>query len=290
MTAAYAAFANGGTVREPIFIKRVEDQDGTILLENDPHPHRAISEATAFLMATMLADVVDAGTANRARAVGFTLPAAGKTGTTNDFVDAWFVGFTPKLVAGVWVGYDTPRTIVKNGFAGQIAVPMWGRFMRVATQHDGDAWFQPPRDVVPVEVCRVSGGLPVEGCRNAATIGADGHVAYKSMVYTEYFIRGTEPRQTCAVHEVQYVPYPEPIFSTSAFDGLEPIVPLPPDPVPATATMPIASAPVSPRRIPDLPAAPPEPRPESPAPSRPAEENPASALPPPAPPEAPPAP
>jgi penicillin-binding protein 1A len=293
MTAAYAAFANGGIVREPTFIRRVENPEGTILFQNDSHPRRAVSEATAFLMSTMLADVVDAGTANRARTVGFTLPAAGKTGTTNDFVDAWFVGFTPKLVAGVWVGFDTPRTIVKNGFAGQLAVPMWARFMRVATKDDGKMWFQPPSDVVAVEVCRVSGALPVDGCRNAAAVSADGQITYKSMVYTEYFVRGTEPRQTCAVHAVQYVPYPEPYFAVSAFDGLEslaPINPVPPDPVPVAAPMPFEPAPVSPRRVPDLPPAPPEPAPEPARSVAPVEQNPASALPPPAPPEAPPAP
>ena len=85
-------------------------------------------------MASMLADVINAGTAYRARQTGFTLPAAGKTGTTNDYVDAWFVGFTPKLVTGVWVGFDQPKTIIRNGYAGEIAVPLWAGFMKVATQ------------------------------------------------------------------------------------------------------------------------------------------------------------
>ena len=122
--------------------------------------------------------------------MGFTLPAGGKTGTTNDFVDAWFVGFTPSLVAGVWVGFDTPRTIIKNGFAGFLAVPVWARFMKVATKNDAAAWFQPPRGVVAVEVCRLSGKLPGEGCRNAASISPTGEITYKSMVYTDYFVRG----------------------------------------------------------------------------------------------------
>ena len=205
----------------PIFIRRVEDQDGGILFQSDSHPRRALSKSTAFLMASMLADVVDAGTANRARAMGFKLPAAGKTGTTNDFVDAWFVGFTPSLVAGVWVGFDTPRTIVKNGFAGQLAVPMWASFMKIATKNSPSEWLNPPRDVVAVEVCRLSGALPGEGCRHAASISADGRrLRYKSMVYTEYFVRGTEPQQTCAIHAADYVPYPEPVFSATAFDGL----------------------------------------------------------------------
>jgi penicillin-binding protein 1A len=234
MTAAYAAFAAAGVVREPIFIRRVEDQDGGVLFQSDSHPRRAVSESTAFLMASMLADVVDAGTANRARAMGFKLPAAGKTGTTNDFVDAWFVGFTPSLVTGVWVGFDTPRTIVKNGFAGQLAVPMWASFMKVATKNSPSVWLKPPRDVVAVEVCRLSGALPGEGCRNAALISATGAITYKSMLYTEYFVRGNEPHDTCAIHAAEYVPYPEPVFSATAFDGLggvlgvDPVVASPP--------------------------------------------------------------
>ena len=95
---------------------------------------------TAFLMTTMMADVINAGTGAEARRLGFTLPAAGKTGTTNDFHDAWFVGFTPKLATGVWVGFDRPRTILPNGFAGTIAVPVWAAFMKAATRGDKPEW------------------------------------------------------------------------------------------------------------------------------------------------------
>ena len=95
-------------------------------------------------MTTMLADVINAGTAWTARREGFTLPAAGKTGTTNDYHDAWFVGYTPKLVAGVWVGYDQPKTIVGNGYAAELAVPMWGRFMTAATHDHRPEWFRQP--------------------------------------------------------------------------------------------------------------------------------------------------
>jgi membrane carboxypeptidase/penicillin-binding protein len=268
MTAAYAAFAHGGIVRDPIFIKRVEAPDGSILFQNDSRPRRAVSESTAFLMASMLADVVDAGTANRARAAGFTRPAAGKTGTTNDFVDAWFVGFTPGLVAGVWVGFDTPRTIIKNGFAGQLAVPMWARFMTAATRNDAPARFKPPRDVVGVDVCRLSGSLPETGCRNAASISSSGEITYKSMVYTDYFVRGTEPRHTCAVHALPHLPYPEPEFSATAFDGLggvlgvDAVVASPPPSAlePAARVVPVAGvheaalgAPAAPEAAPTVP-------------------------------------
>jgi len=247
MTAAYAAFADGGIVRDPVFIKRVEDQDGSILFQSDAHPRRAVSETTAFLMATMLADVIDAGTANRARALGFTLPAAGKTGTTNDFVDAWFVGFTPSLVAGVWVGYDTPQTIIKNGFAGQLAVPMWTAFMKAATKGAAAARLKPPRDVVAVEVCRISGSLPDQGCRHAAWVNPTGEITYKSMVYTDYFVRGTEPPHMCTEHSAEYLPYQEPVFSATAFDGLggmlgvDPVVASPP-PLPREPATPVVPA------------------------------------------------
>jgi 1A family penicillin-binding protein len=296
MTSAYGAFAQGGIVREPIFIRRVEDQEGAILFEAKPKQRRAISETTAFLMTSMLADVVDAGTANRARVLGFTLPAAGKTGTTNDFVDAWFVGFTPRIVAGVWVGFDKPRTIVPRGFAGQLAVPLWARFMKAATRNDGKMWFEPPPGVVAVQVCRVSGNLPVAGCRNAASIDRYGEVTYKSMVYTEYFQQGREPHRTCAAHAVQALPYPEPYFTATDFENIGDALdvesaPLPVDPpasIYAPPPPPGTVTPPPPRRLPDLPAAPPETRPEPPEP--PPAQSPSSALPPPEAPERPPAP
>jgi 1A family penicillin-binding protein len=287
MTSAYAAFAQAGIVRDPVFIKRVEDQDGAILFQADAKPRRAISETTAFLMATMLADVIDSGTGNRARAVGFKSPAAGKTGTTNEFVDAWFVGFTPKIVTGVWLGFDQPRPIVKNGFAGLLAVPMWARFMKVATRNDVPGWFDPPANVVPVEVCRLSGNLPGAGCRNAPSISPTGVITYKSMVYTDYFIQGRHPQQTCVIHAAESVPYPEPSFAEAALDDLGETLGV--DAVDG-ASIPVSSAmtpmfapQAPPRHLPDLPPAPPEPQPE------PSPQGPASLLPPPEAPEPPPA-
>jgi 1A family penicillin-binding protein len=180
MTSAYSVFAAGGVRRPPILIRRVEDERGHVLLEAKPAAEQVLLPTTAFLMSSMLQDVVNAGTAYKARQEGFTLPAAGKTGTTNDFVDAWFIGFTPKLVAGVWVGFDQPHTILPNGFAGDLAVPLWARFMKTATAKDKPGWFAPPPGLVPVAVCRSSGALPTDEC--------DG-------VMTEYFVRGREPVQ-----------------------------------------------------------------------------------------------
>ncbi|MGE3177368.1 MAG: penicillin-binding protein 1A [Vicinamibacterales bacterium] len=200
MTAAYAAFANGGEVPRPFVIRRVEDRSGKVLFEAQPQSTRAVSEQTAFLMTTMLADVIDAGTAARARALGFTLPAAGKTGTTNDYNDAWFVGYTPRLVAGVWVGFDQPRTIMPRGFASDVAVPMWTSFMKVATKGDKPDWYTPPADITTATVCRLSGKLATEGCERAEVIGEDGLPERRSMVYTDYFLEGTEPTHACELH------------------------------------------------------------------------------------------
>src|SRR6059036_3420093 len=200
MTAAYAAFINHGAVPKPILIRRVEDHDGTVLFEGRPSSTTAISDTTAFLMSTMMADVINAGTAARARSLGFTLPAAGKTGTTNDFNDAWFVGFTPSLVTGVWVGFDQPRTILPQGFAAEVAVPAWANFMKIATRNDKPEWLTPPPGITTAVVCRLSGQLATDGCRSADVLDADGVVQHRSMVYTEYFARGTEPTSYCDLH------------------------------------------------------------------------------------------
>ena len=195
LTAAYGAFADGGIVRTPILVRRVEDSDGVVLYKEEDKSHRAVSEATAFLMASMLADVINAGTAYRARQSGFVLPAAGKTGTTNDYNDAWFVGFTPHLVTGVWVGFDQPKSIASGGYAGELAVPIWGAFMKRATRGDKPDWFERPANVVGLNVCRMSGKLPTGGCDHVAVVNRDGQIEKRSMVYTEYFVRGTQPAE-----------------------------------------------------------------------------------------------
>ena len=162
--------------------------------------HAGGVRGTAFLLSSMLSDVVNYGTAWKARRVGFVLPAAGKTGTTNDYVDAWFVGYTPKLVAGVWIGFDQPQTIIGGGYAGEIAVPLWGRFMKAATRGDRPEWFATPKGLVGVAVCRISGQLPDAGCSDVEVIGDTGEVSHRSMVITDYFRQGKAPSQVCPLH------------------------------------------------------------------------------------------
>jgi 1A family penicillin-binding protein len=233
MTAAYAAFANEGLVPQPILIRRVEDQDGRVLFEQSDSATRAISEQTAFLMTTMLADVVNAGTAAGARRLGFTLPAAGKTGTTNNFNDAWFIGFTPNLVAGVWVGFDQPHTILPNGFAADIAVPAWATFMKAATRGDKPEWFAPPVGITTANVCRLSGQLAGEGCQDVEVVARDGSLERRSTIYTEYFVRGTEPTTFCDMHPTHGL-----MTKVAGMFGVQPEKPSPPpveDVVPAPA-------------------------------------------------------
>jgi 1A family penicillin-binding protein len=145
ITTAYGAFANRGAVVAPTLIRKVTDADGNVLFQGKELAQQAIRPATASVMADMLRGVIDSGTAYGARQMGFTLPAGGKTGTTNDYKDAWFIGFTPSLVAGVWVGYDQPRTIRREGYAAELAVPMWTRFMKAATKGQPPAWIDRPR-------------------------------------------------------------------------------------------------------------------------------------------------
>jgi penicillin-binding protein 1A len=204
LTAAYAVFANGGVRRPPTYITRVEDSEGEVLFTAQREEEQVVSPQTAFLMTEMLSDVINHGTAYRARQLGFKLKAAGKTGTTNDYRDAWFVGYTPNLVTGVWVGFDQPQTIMGDGYAGEVAVPMWAGFMRAATKDDKNDWYERPEGIVAVNVCRLSGLRPADGCSGVLVQAADGSHTTTSSIYTEYFAKGTVPTDICPLHPYPY--------------------------------------------------------------------------------------
>jgi len=200
MTAAYAAFANEGRRPAPYLIRRVENAQHEVMFTAHPSGQRAVSEATAFLMTSMLSDIVNGGTGWQARRAGFTRPAAGKTGTTNDYRDAWFIGYTPHLATGVWVGYDQPRTIIARGYAATVAVPLWGRFMARATAAMPRAAFARPATVTSASICQLSGKLATDACRGAYRVDEAGNLTGASMAYTEYFARGTGPVEYCPLH------------------------------------------------------------------------------------------
>ena len=224
LTAAYGVFANQGYAISPHVIVRVEDAEGTPVWTDLPSRRQAVTQATAYLMTSMLADVVNSGTAAGARAAGFKLPAAGKTGTTDNYADAWFIGYTPHLVTGVWFGMDKPAPIMNRGFAAVVALPAWASFMKEATANDKPDWFAPPPDVEKITVCRLSGQRATDACRHGwmgpdyvqagltempgtpagGVVGTSGQkpavTQAKSTVYDDYFPIGSAPSESCPIH------------------------------------------------------------------------------------------
>jgi penicillin-binding protein 1A len=187
LTAAYSAFPNGGYAVRPRGIARVIDADGGVAFDNPVNEERVINEQVAFQMVSMLEDVVDRGTGSPARATyGVRFPVAGKTGTTDEFRDAWFVGFTNNVVAGVWVGEDQPASIGREGYGARYALPIWSDFIKAAVRTRGADAFEAPDGLQEVQLCKVSYLKPVETCP----------------VYTEYFKEGDQiPTRLCPIHQ-----------------------------------------------------------------------------------------
>jgi penicillin-binding protein 1A len=210
LTAAYSAFANKGRVASPRLLLRVEDNAGHTVWLGEEHHLQAVSPTTAYLMSSMLSDVVSSGTATRARSAGFKLPAGGKTGTTDDYADAWFIGYTPHLLTGVWFGLDQPAPIMRDGFGGTVAVPAWARFMTAATKGARPDWYRMPEDVEKVKICRLSGMRAGHRCEEEVLevpeLPTIGDVPPEPNVYEDLFPIGSVPSDTCTLHD----PFPLP--------------------------------------------------------------------------------
>ncbi len=195
MVAAYSAFANMGSRAVPIAVLRVEDRGGNILWQAQPELVPVMGRDHAWIMLDVLRDVVRRGTAYPAvTAQGFLLPAGGKTGTTNDFKDVWFVGFTSELVGGIWMGFDNPVKIMGNATGGRLAAPAWTALMK-----DIYSRRAPPADWVVPEGLLVD--LIDEKTGYRATPFCPGED-----VALLYFIPGTEPGEFCPVHTRELVP------------------------------------------------------------------------------------
>jgi penicillin-binding protein 1A len=185
LTAAYAPFANGGYAVAPRAITLAVDGDGDVAFRNDAAPARVLASGAAYQTLSILRDVIDRGTGASARSLGVRVPAAGKTGSTDDFKDAWFVGFTTGVVAGVWVGFDQPATIGDEGYGARVALPIWADFMRRTERLLPAEDPEPPVELEPVELCRLSFARPLADCPR----------------YTEYFKDGDEqPTARCTLH------------------------------------------------------------------------------------------
>lgn len=168
LTSAYGIYANQGVRVEPTAISRIEDRYGNVIFQHVSKRSEILNKATAYIMTNLLETVVNEGTGARLRwKYKFTKPAAGKTGTTNDFTDAWFLGFTPALTAGVWVGLDDPKISLGKGESGMVAaLPFWADFITRVYKYLNipEESFQQPADVIQLQVCEESGQLAGNYC------------------------------------------------------------------------------------------------------------------------------
>jgi penicillin-binding protein 1A len=179
LTSAYGVFANQGLKLEPFAVSVVQDPAGQIVQQTLFAPRQVVSQETAYLITNVLEDVVQHGTGQLAKSL--ERPLAGKTGTTNDYSDAWFIGYTPNLVVGVWVGFDDVKTLGEMEAGSRAALPIWVDFMRTVLGQVPEAPFEIPENIVFVKVDPETGLL-------AADQGEQGNV--------EIFVRGTEPTQS----------------------------------------------------------------------------------------------
>ena len=156
---AYSVFTNQGYLVQPAFITKIEDRFGNILEEMNPVRKKVIEESTAYIMTSLLEGVVKFGTAQRIRAL--KRPVAGKTGTTNNLYDAWFVGYTPRYITGVWVGFDQERSLGVGETGSRAASPIWLGFMRDVLEKEPVRVFQVPEGVVFAKIDAETGQLPI---------------------------------------------------------------------------------------------------------------------------------
>ena len=195
LVSAYTPLATGGVRSEARIIIRIYDRHRHTWTENPPAVAPVLSPATAFVTTQMLKDVMDYGTAKGLRAFSRERPSAGKTGTTDDYRDAWFIGYTPQLITGVWVGHDKPKPGGKGFTGGVVSAPIWERFMRSASAGKPAVDFAKPEDVVTASIDPATGELATPDCPKTRD---------------EFFVAGTEPTKYCSRH---------------GGDAMEPLVP-----------------------------------------------------------------
>lgn len=192
ITAAYGSIANEGVYTEPLSFTKIEDKDGNIIFENKPKRNRVVSPQVAYLMTDILESTVSAGLGSRAMfdgAKNTLIPAAGKTGTTQGQGDAWFVGYTPYYAAGVWIGNDTYQIKLSEG--SKIASEFWKVIMAEVHRDYEPKGFEAPDGFVKRNICIESGQLATDLCTQDPR---------GSMVRSEIFIKGTEPKEFCDAH------------------------------------------------------------------------------------------
>jgi penicillin-binding protein 1A len=190
LTAAFATLANRGVYTEPIFYTKILDANGKVLLENEPTKEQVVKESTAWLLTNAMEDVVTKGTGKALKLQEIDMPVAGKTGSTSDYNDLWFSGYTPYYTATIWAGFDNNRTQTERSFNRVI----WRTIMERIHIEKGleKKTFTMPNSIVTANICEKSGKLAVEGLCD--------HYIGGNTVRVEYFAKGSEPTEKCDVH------------------------------------------------------------------------------------------
>ena len=198
---AYSVFAMEGRKPDPISIHRIIGPDGQVLEEHLPRNEQVISQQTAYLVTSLLESVVKEGTGRAVRSLG--VPCAGKTGTTNEFKDAWFIGYTPSMIAGVWIGHSQPKNLGKRESGGRVAAPVWLRYMKKVLPEGSRKDFSMPPGIVFSRIDTKTGMLATRSSKKTRL---------------ECFTEGTEPREFSPEERDQ----DEADFFKEEFDPLEP--------------------------------------------------------------------
>ena len=245
LTAAYTMFPNNGVRRQPYIIESIQDRYGKTIYKATRAELRCINPDVNYVMNELLRDVIRKGTATAATSFGLTVPAAGKTGTTDDYKDAWFIGYTTRLTCGVWVGMDRPERIADRGYGSKLALPIWVDFIQNAS-----AWkyiaqnFTVPGNLQTVELCRTSGALANPECKFART------------TYRAQLPQNMIPRNQCPDHTGLLASFPTSSGSNPASASYAP-ADAPPRGVPAAPAVPAQTvADASSRAVPVGPAVP----------------------------------
>ena len=188
IVSAYGVFANQGVRVEPTMIRKIIGRQGKIIYEDVPYSMRVLSPQTAYVATSMLESVLNEGTGYAARSrYHFVRRAAGKTGTTDNYTDAWFIGFTPDLVCGVWAGFDQMKRIAQGATGARVALPAWAEFMKRAQKGKPPLEFQEPEGITHARICTKTGLLATNACNDTRD---------------EIFIEGTRPTEFCGLHKL----------------------------------------------------------------------------------------
>jgi penicillin-binding protein 1A len=190
LTSAYTVLANQGVRRQSYIIERIEDAAGDILYRAARVSRSVLDPGVSWMVTSVLAKAMERGTGAAIKSLGFSRPVAGKTGTTNDFRDAWFVGYTTSLTCGVWVGLDRPQTIIPKGYGAALALPVWADVMNAAppTRYPVSA-FRPPASLRKWMVCAQTNQLATAACEKAGS------------AYAVELAAGSQPHESCRLHK-----------------------------------------------------------------------------------------